>query len=171
MFKRSLSVLMAVLLVAAVSVISVSALVPGTYAPPNDADGKIFFNLSYDENDDPVYTWAGASLPPAYANRPQHSVLSAEYEDGYVTIVFTQGPELSSDGNYYWGSIAAAINGVSIAVDTDSVNHLQTITYEQAAEDDYVPITFTITLTPVDEGTETTHDPYTYYVNVDPEDE
>jgi hypothetical protein len=172
MFKKSISILTAVLMIVAVTTAGVAALTPGTYAPPNDADGKIFF-----DND---YAYAGDSA--------QHSVASATYVDGYVTIVFntfandvpsyiygTPGPVDYFD---YYGEITVpetALDGTTeLTLVGNYLDGTQTLTYYQGAEDKYIKIPFEVDLYLADPNDAPAtpvfgpHSDNTYFVNVDP---
>jgi hypothetical protein len=149
MLKKSISIMMAILMIAAVTTVSAFAAVP---IGGNDADGEIFF-------DPDTYEYAG--------DQAQHSVVSADYDDGTVTIVFSKGPEQGPGGVYYWGTVAVLSAGVAYTL-TDTANDTQTLVYEQGDETDYVDFEFQITVTPVEGGSGYTHRPHTYAVNVDP---
>ena len=153
--KKVIASLMAVLMVMAVTTVSVFAI------GGNDADGEIFF----DEN----YEYAGDDA--------QHSVTSATYDDGEVAIVFNtiaEGvPSVDADGNYaglqdYYGSVSTSVG----AVTGDYTLGTQTLTYDQANETSYVEIEFAVDLIAQD-GDYTPvfgdHQEHTYYVNMNPE--
>jgi hypothetical protein len=160
--KKSIAGLMAILMIASVSTISAFALDPGTYAPPNDEDGKIFFNLVDDE-----YVYAG--------DQAQHSVESAVYEDGYATLTFYTDV-VAIGGYHYYGVITTSPYTIGAPVfvyddDGNIVGVRQTLDYYQGLETDYNDISISVAFTGIEAGAPPAPIPphsFTYAVNVDP---
>jgi hypothetical protein len=131
--KRAIAVLMAILMIAAVSTVSAFAVGPDTFYVSNGAGG---------------YT-----LDTSMA---QQMVISASLDNsGVATVVFSDGPYYSQAlGGYYVGDITGVtfsdptINATaSITSPTGSVgSQTQTLTYSGVDEDSFEAVTFNITL-------------------------
>jgi hypothetical protein len=155
MLKKSISIMMAIFMIAAVTTVSAFAAI----------DETIFYLLVDGE-------YVPATSVGGY-EQAQHSVTSAVNDDGDVTIAFDSGPVTlpavgGGVGQYY--GVVSATSGepdANVVVAGDYTNSTQTVSYNQV--DDYVPITFTITfVNVVPNGPNSTipHPPQTSYVNV-----
>jgi hypothetical protein len=161
--KKAIAVLMAILMIAAVSTISAFATAP-----------QVFYKLS------------GGAYVPDTTSMAQLAVQSASYDADLeeVTVVFTDGPYYSAQfGGYYMGEITSVTftdadvddtaNLTSIPGDLPVVGDTQTLTYYPTDANDYYEVTFDITLWACDSAGNITDpdDPFPHptfyrYINV-----
>jgi hypothetical protein len=152
--KKSIAGLMAVLMIAAISTASAFAL------SGNDADGEVFF-------DPDTYEYVG--------DQAQHSLDSAVYADGTVTLTFYSNV-VAIGGYHYYGVISTSpytIDNPVFVYDGDGniVGVYQTLEYYQGLETDYHDISISVAFTGIEAGAPPAPIPphsFTYAVNVDP---
>jgi hypothetical protein len=131
MLRKSIAALTATLMIAAITTVSAFALVS-----PN-----IFFSNEF-----------GTPAPYGFI---QVAATSAVNDDGNVTVVFSDGPYLSHDEENpgYYVAVISLGTGTAAGADITAPSDLeQTLTFVQADDETYVPITFDVTMNPTDEN-------------------